>query len=477
MSVANELEPDSNQSEINFPRLMLLVFLGGTLLRLLLFWNNHPQNAYDDHFTPIFMIVEQGRLPGKLECWECYQPPAFYLVSAFVARFLLFLGATIDQVLKWLQFLNCLYGILNLSVIYLILRRLPLSDFSRLLAFGTACFLPVHIYMGALHSNDTFSYLFASLSVYLILLSLQQERTLAFFLSLSLILCVGVFSKYTGLALLPVTFMAFASLLLPPRSRTVQSVLKPALVALLLPTLLLGAYLLENKREYGTALPFNTVLYDPAKHQPQDPGGLSLATFKPWLYVEKPILWPGQISSLWTVAYSNFWFDTMAKFLPSLKRENKRWWYHYYAWLRGEANEPPAYSDGVRRIRWSGSALITLGLIPTGFLLVGIGQFLSTFRATVRSRDWSAAEVFLIFALLLAFNLAGIFHLVVSTPVYSAMKASYLLVSMPTSAVFIGLGIMTWEKSRSFRLCLGSLFACLFLLVTYNTLGISLALE
>lgn len=454
--------------------LIKALFLAGAFLRLALFWVNAADNAFDDHYTPIFLIAQNGTLPGKMDCWECYQPPVYYVLSAILASALDAFGMGVEQIMKSLQFLNCLYGIATLWVVRLILGKLPLSDFSRILAFGTVCFLPRHIYMGALHSNDTLSYLTVALCIYLLLLVLEGRRPLFHLAALSVAVCAAIFTKYTAFSLIPVVAASFALLVLPGHSLSLPEALKKALLVLLVPLLLLTGYMLENKRQYGAALPFNTVLFDPAAVQPRDPGGISFTSFKPWLFVQKPILWPGQMSSFWTLIHSSMWFDSEPKFLPYLKEEEESWWRPYYAWLAGRAYAPPAYTEGAQGIRRTGSLLVALGLAPLFLGLAGMWHFLAKVREAIRSRDWRPIVPLQIFAVLLVLNIAGVIRLAIGTPVYSAMKASYLLTSLPAFAVFLALGIMLWEKHRSFRMACGAFFAALFLLVSFNTLGIVL---
>jgi len=119
--------------------------------------------------------------------------------------------ATISQLLKFFQFVVCFYGILTLGVLYLILNKLPLSDFSRLLAFGTACFLPRHIYMSAMNSNDTISYLFVALSIYLLLIAIERKFPFLLLLTVGIVISVTLFTKYTAFVVLPVALIVFAT--------------------------------------------------------------------------------------------------------------------------------------------------------------------------------------------------------------------------------------------------------------------------
>jgi hypothetical protein len=116
------------------PRLaavFLLFFLcAGAVLRLLLCWFNPPQNAFDNHYAPIFLIMETGAIPAKDACFQCYHPPVFYWISAAIGNMAVSGGMTPPHLMKLLQFVRCFYGIATLGVCYVILKKFPFSAFS-----------------------------------------------------------------------------------------------------------------------------------------------------------------------------------------------------------------------------------------------------------------------------------------------------------------------------------------------------------
>jgi len=80
----------------------------------LLWWANPPSNSFDDHFEPIVMIMQTGATPAKDACRQCYHPPVFYWISAIVGSVAAGMGCGGESLLKLLQFLSCLYGVLTL---------------------------------------------------------------------------------------------------------------------------------------------------------------------------------------------------------------------------------------------------------------------------------------------------------------------------------------------------------------------------
>ena len=453
------------------PVFFLFLFCAGAVLRLLLCWVNPPQNAFDNHYEPIFLILQTGAIPAKDACFQCYHPPVFYWISAIIGDMAVSGGMTPPHIVKLLQFVCCFYGIATLGVCYLILKRFPLSAFSSAIAFGAICFLPRHIYMSAMNSNDTISYLCVAISIYLIIVALERKLAPLRLVLLSIVLTVTVFTKYTAFAVLPAVLAAvlwaYHVRLVVSRKQLWLSIL----AVFALPLSVLGGYIAANVKHYHSPLPWNVSLYDPSVHRPRDPEPISFVSFKPWEDVVTPILAPGKLHSFWTMLYSGMWFDTEPYFLSFLDA-NGDWWQHYYSWYRGEEPFPGRNPSLSRWTTLSAAGLILLGLVPLALVLIGgflcvSGKWKSLFKASPAHRASLS-----LFPVLLGFNIAGIIALTMRLPVYNSIKPSYLLNAMPAFMIFIALGVMLLEKNKILRrttlVALGTLFA----LVTVHMLHI-----
>ena len=456
---------------LNYKLLAVLFFLFAIVLRVLLCWSNPVSNAFDNHFEPVFLIMKFGTIPAKNACWQCYHPPVFYWVSAMIGNIALSMGVNFPQVLKLLQFISCFYGILTVGIIYLILGKLPLSDFSRLIAFGTVCFLPRHIYMSAMNSNDTISYLFVALSIYLLLIAIERKLSLLILLMASIVISITLFTKYSSYVVLPIILTSFVLLfyngLIVPRKKVAASLI----LILLVPVTILSLYLISNIKNYGSPLPWNVTQLDPSLTQPRDDSRLDFISFKPWESINTPIMVPGKMHSFWTLVYSGMWFDNEPKFLHFLD-SNHDWWKHYNAWLRGEKGFPGNNHSMSILTKLTGSGIIAFGLFP---LLLMIYGFYNYFRGSWKS--WTNAKgmdvvKMSIFPALLFSNAAGIIALALRLPVYSIMKASYFLNSLPAFAVFLSLGLMPCEKNNKLKWTIVIVFGALFALVSLHILHI-----
>jgi len=425
--------------------LTLSVFVMALLLRLFLCGENFPRNAYDDHYEPIALILQTGNIPAKDACFQCYQPPVYYYSSALIAKALTNLGMTSDAIKKSLQFLNCFYCILTLLTLNLILKRLHLSKTSRFIAFNFICFLPRHIFMSAIHSNDGLSFLCVSLCTLLLLVTIDLELSWPFAALLGVVVTITVFVKYTTFLVLPMVALPLVSLLLfyreIPRSKSVTAIF----LVLILPSFFLGNYMYNNFRDYGRALPFNETTFDCTEVHPRDPEGINFASFTPLQYIHEPILMPGQMHSFWTLIYSGMWADIEGKFTYVTDR-NDTWWRQYFLWMNGKNYFPHTLNPISNFTLLITAGLLILGLVPLGLIIVGLAICLHKIIYYNSSKLKYEAIKLQAFPLILAFNSLGIILLVNKFPVYDSMKASYFLNSLPSFCVFIALGIQSIEK-------------------------------
>lgn len=155
-----------------------LVLIIGMALRIAAGIVTPAKHAYDDHMEPTRIIVMQGRLPQPKDCWSCYQPPLYYVLSAavFQATKTIAIGCGVPKMditaigQKAIQVISIVAGCVTLLLCRLILRRVaawpPLVEAAGL-AF--VAFLPVHIRMSAMATNDGLTYAFATAAIYAVL--------------------------------------------------------------------------------------------------------------------------------------------------------------------------------------------------------------------------------------------------------------------------------------------------------------------
>lgn len=426
-------------------KLTFTVFTIAVLLRLLLFWGNPPSNVFDNHYEPISYIVSTGKIPPKDACFQCYHPPVFYYSSAIAAKTLNRIGISDSSVTKSLQFINCLYGILTLIVLYLIMIKLRLSEFSRFIAFSFVCFLPRHIFMSVIHSNDTLTYLAISLCVYLLLVSMDRGFLWHFSALLGAIVTLTIFVKYTAFIVLPMIAIPLITLLILKSTILRARIFTALFFALILPLFFLGTYMVDNHNNYGRVLPWNDTIINTAAIHPRDIVDVNFVSFTPWQFIKEPIIMPGQLHSFWTLIYSGMWIDSEPKF-TDFTDKNDSWWNQYFSWMGGTSIFPATPNPISIFTRAITSGLIVFGFVP--LILIVIGLVRSVVAVFPRDNSGTAHEIvtYQIFPIMLFFNTLGIILLVLKAPVYSSMKASYFLNSLPAFIVFIALGVQYIER-------------------------------
>lgn len=432
-----------------YKKSMLALLVLGALLRLILAWVNPPMNAFDDHFVPIQMIMQSGDIPGKRDCWQCYQPPIFYYSSALIGLAATKLGLAASHVPKLLQMLACVYAVLGLWLVYLILNRLPFSNFSRFVAFAVICLLPRHIYMSAMHSNDSLAVMLVALCLYLLLRAMDKGFSLRNILALSTAMVAAIFTKYTAFVVLPMALVAVILLAKQGTTLSRAKLIQLAGLTLLLPLLLLGGYMYNNQQVYGELLPWNDRIVDTARIQAGAKGGISFLDFKPWTVLEAPLVLPANVGSFWTLIHGRMWFDMEPKFILLTERDLP-WWQRYFGWLRGHN----AFPDSIKLsmfTRVTGAGLVLLGLFPLALMLLGGVRLLRgiTGRPNAASGVGSTAAAALL--VLILFNVAGIIALAMKAPAYSSIKAIYFLTSLPAAAAFIASGTQWLEGNRAMK--------------------------
>ena len=452
--------------------IMLVFFILAIFLRVSLCLLNPPINAFDNHFEPISLIMKYGTIPAKNACWECYQPPVFYVVSAEIGRLFFYVGGKSAQITKLLQFICCFYGIITIALIYFFLNKFPLSNFSKLISFGLVCFLPRHIYMSAMHSNDTMSYLFVAICIYILIINIERNFPIRSLILLSIAISITIFIKYNTLVVLPITLVVFTFGLinLPKTDRNKKVILFG--LTLLIPLSLLSTYVFCNIKNYGKALPVSyEMLSNPLASQPRDEVRVSFLNFKPWESMATPILAPGKLSSFWTLIHNGMWFDTEPKFICFMD-SNIVWWRQYFGWQNGLQRFPGDNPAMAKLTILEGSALITLGIFPLLLSIFGFGYYYVSHINIIKNKEWIEINKMSIFPVLLISNAAGIIAVTINNPVYSVMKSSFFLISLPAFSIYLSIGVMACEKRNTLKCAIIIIFGALFVIIFWHILHI-----
>lgn len=429
----------------------------GVALRLALAIATPPERAYDNHFEPVDIILEKGWIPSASDCWECFQPPLYYLVSAgafgLTEQVGLLTGASSESAAaagrKAIQFVSVLAGAATLYVCLLILRQqCKPAPWREALALAFIAFLPRHIYMSAMVTNDALTYLLASLAVYATLRAHRRDWDvrsclLTGALAGATILCKGYGLMSAGAILACVIFFALRA------TRGIAAAagrpgLKPA-VLILSATLAIGIWpTVRNVRTYERLHIDNYAFFSSPMHT-QPPGSVAATEFlsfrfgallrRPWLHIS-------HADSFWTELYGRLWFDyegfstSLAAYPPWQKHAEElrvRWETNRAGqkqWPQQRWNSLLDYGDEhvPPMLRPVAVASYIAGLPLTICVLAGLVVSLRRF-----GREFATT------LLLTSFLLAAIVPVfqTLRLPHFAAMKAAFLLCGLSSVPTFV----------------------------------------
>ena len=295
-------------------------------LPLVLLWLGPHIVSYDDHVTPCRMILDDGALPAVDACWECHQPPLYYVVGAValgVARAATGeLGAATS--FAALKLLNLLLALGTLALLAALVRRffpdgpdrLLVQTLALLLALVTPRFVLSSVMMG----NDSAVLLLATLALWIAAKPVAGFGRAA---ALGAVVGAAVLAKYNGFALVPA---AAAAVLWPWWRR--EATFGRAAARLAVAALVFGAvaapWFVRNLVISGTPLPTRM-----ARVQAIESDAYTLFDLRPLALLETPFrlaerVRPGQTlpyrdlqvltpadTSLWTKTFALWWHDAL----------------------------------------------------------------------------------------------------------------------------------------------------------------------
>ena len=151
----------------NVERSVIFIIITGTIIRIFyLMHTSYLDRSYDveGHLDYIkYLFNHNLNIPSVNECWECYQPPLYYLFSTLF--YALFNNSQISPIIV-LQILSIFVSIVVIIVAYYLFKILFKKNLKLiLLSLSLFTFWSGNIIFSIRITNDTFFYLFTSLSI------------------------------------------------------------------------------------------------------------------------------------------------------------------------------------------------------------------------------------------------------------------------------------------------------------------------
>jgi hypothetical protein len=463
-----------------------LVLFTGVLLRTMLAAVTPANLAYDNHFEPIEILLREGRLPSARDCWQCYQPPLYYVISAAIYRsaeglYRSLSGSSSDlrgaqpaeqharaAARKAVQFVSVVAGCATLYVCLLIVRRAcrP-APRTEALAVALPALLPQHVYMSAMVTNDALTYLMASLAIHAALRAHAAGWPLGRSALAGALGGSCVLSKTYGLvtALLVVASPALAAVIArvravaaarsgarradpPPRGAVHRTAgrrdapppaappsVRPAVLAAAAACTLVGVWpAIRNLALYGRAHVDNFELRRTGMHT-QPPGSVAAIDFLSLRFVklmEYPWVHRAHVDSFWTELYARFWFDYEGIMITL--RQSPEWAEHSGRALRTWGGWTPQAWDEI--LRWTHKDVpADLARAARLGYLAGLPLTLAVLAGAGVAARRALGE--LPAALLVLHLLGSLFIPVFQTlrlPYFAAMKAAFALGGLSSAA-------------------------------------------
>jgi hypothetical protein len=281
----------------------------GFIIRFQVIQSNPPNNSYDDHIEAIEIYCQEHTPPSHSTCWECYQPPLYYTISAGIIRHF----PSTENSWKLIQYLNLLLFLGNISLITLHLIKSDLSSASKILLLSIYATLPRDIYTCAMIGNDyllcfivcTAAYFYSKLQSQ----NLRQNKNLNFCILCTFCL-LGVSTKQHGLLIYAYPLIYTVKDFIQKRRVSTQFI---ASLTCLICTWI--AITTINMSKTGHFMISNQNYYDYAENQP--PGtidSINFFTFELTELWKNPHMNESTLNSFGTEIFARIFFDYEPKF-------------------------------------------------------------------------------------------------------------------------------------------------------------------
>lgn len=289
----------------------------GAIFRLALFTVSPPNNTFDDHLEVVNIYAQSSELPVPSECWECYQPPIYYMLSAIVYKIAKSTNTSIIIAWKSVQLINPILSILVLCFFYKIISRFNLPARHMILYLSFMAALPVDILTSSMIGNDYLLVFSAVAALYYYLKNLEylfNESKISFsnFIYLNLFVIIGGLSKQHGLILLafPI-FIVFAYLI-----RYKRAAYTKLLPLLIVSTIISVSNEFWKYNKTGKILVSNQHFFDYAKNQfPGSIDQVEFTTFRFPALIQDPFISDQTAASFPTEIFARTFFDYEWRFL------------------------------------------------------------------------------------------------------------------------------------------------------------------
>lgn len=392
--------------------LLVAVIAVGALLRVLLVvWSPRPEGyVYDFYHRGVLIAWRRRGLPVAADCWQCYHPPLFYLVSLP----LLAVGKVIHKVFPAaggaeLRALAVLPLACGTACVYFGYRTLRLLRFdAAFVAIGTGFLLTLPVLFFSTYGVEAdilLAALMCALTFYATRYTLRPtSQTAPMAAGLGLLAGLAVATKYSGLVAVPFIAGVFVDVGLV--RRRYARMFRHGVVALVVVAAVGSWKYIDNVRRYGNPLFANgsalagfDVLSSPAHASRYDLSSFQLGAL---FALTRPDAPEGRLTDLpvyrsfWSTMYGLTWNDLGMFSEPS--RHGDRWGTYPAKYV------PAGLACSVLLLGLVPTALAVGGLAVAGarramrpMLAVSMWTMLAYLPWALRQDEWSLKPKYLVF--------------------------------------------------------------------------------
>jgi len=434
----------SEPSRRSYAAVALLLLAVGIAIRI------YNAFAYDllwgfdarENWQYVLLLTRSWALPPPDAGWSTAHPPFFYYMGASIVR--LAPESSRDLGIVALRLAGSAIGLAMVAAAVLLVKRSAAAgDRRALIACALVLFLPAHIYMSAMLSEEIL--VSTLISLVLVGAALELDRPAAPGASLQRMVWLGAGA---GLALLTklsgalvIAAVGAGYLLDGWRRNALSDRARAVLVFAAVAAAVGGWYYARNLVGWGYLYPHGLDVHNRMFEMP--PGVRSIGDYLnvPWAtFIDPQVMSPELLRSVWGTTYASIWFDAHRHFLP---RE-------------------------LESVNLAGFAILSLALLPTAAFAAG------ALRGARRALRTPAGPDTL-FTLLIALTLAGYVLFTWRNPWFAVVKGSFLLVMTVPVSYYASEMLDEWiapggVRAAAIWIALAALVICIALTFTQHEL-------
>jgi hypothetical protein len=421
---------------------LISIFIVSLSLRLILCCINRQAN--DDHLEVVSWIIDKHQIPQNEDCWECFQPKAFYLINASIIK-AFNLKSPSSRIIS-VQLLNFVFSFFILLFLWRFIKKQKFSDVLKITVFAFVAFNPGLAAINVQATNDTLVILAGVMAIYFADSFFHTKKTIPG-LWMVVFTILAAIVKGSGLVIFVSLLFLFIVKFLCGQGAEVKRVFFILIISSVLIIPFQGGYF-QNYLKYDTSFITN-MTKDTSYYRP---GIISVCdgyfTFKLGSMLSTPYIINGDTvyvshrTSLWSQLYGHTFFLHFDQ--------------HPASWTT--KNVPVLYV---------GRALFILGLFPLFFFLFGYCSSIIRLIKNIPKRWLNQSNED---SLHLVFVTAFFLFIIKYSYDYrdfSTMKSIFIFPALP-SFIAILIGGLSKIKSRVLKTVALTVFVLIVLLSIYD---------